>query len=122
MIKEQVLEPLIGTLGSGEIDRVVGYLSVRLDVRQDGTVSNVVSVCNTLVDDPDDFSGVVGYNEEDWPVTEDASADVRLTVFEALKNLHFIAVLPVSKMTGETSNNNITIENANSVIVPFAFE
>jgi len=102
---DQVLQPLVSTLASGEIGRVVGYLAVRMDVTADGTVEDVRAVCDTLRADPEDFRGVIGYDEADRPVMEDAVADVRLSIFETLKDLFF------GPANGERA-----------VIVPFDFE
>ena len=102
---DQVLQPLVETLGSGEIGRVIGYLAVRVEVDTDGSISNVFAVCDTLRPDPDDFRGVIGYDEADRPVMEDAVADVRLSTFETLKDLTFDEG-----------------EEGRAVVVPFAFE
>ena len=102
---DQVLQPLVETLGSGEIGRVVGYLAVRVEVDADGSVSNVLAVCDTLRADPEDFRGVIGYDEADRPVMEDAVADVRLSTHETLKDLYF-----------EEG------DEGRAVVVPFAFE
>jgi hypothetical protein len=102
---EGAMEPLVGLLGSGEIGRVVGYLAVRLELDADGCVDDVVAVADTLRADWDDYRGVVGYDEVDRPVMEDSCSDVRLTVFETMKNLVF-------EEGGEDR----------SIVVPFAFE
>ena len=104
-IVEAAINPLIEALGSGEIGRVVGYLAVRLEVDSDGLVDDVKAVCDTVQADLDDFRGIIGYDEEERPVMEDAASDVRLTTFEALKSLVF--------EEGEGSR---------SVVVPFLFE
>lgn len=101
---DQVLQPFVETLGSGEIGRVVGYLAVRAKVHADGSVDQVLTVCDTLRADPEDYRGVIGYDEEDRPVMEDAVADVRLNTFETLKNVNF----------GEG-------EEGRAVVVPFEF-
>lgn len=105
ILLDQVLQPLVSTLASGEIGRVVGYLAVHMDVGTDGSVEDVRAVCDTLRADPEDFRGVIGYDESDRPVMEDAVADVRLSIFETLKDLYF------GPSTGERA-----------VIVPFDFE
>ena len=86
---DAALEPLVETLGTGEIGRVMGYLAVRLDVDSDGLVNQVNAVCDTLQADWDDFRGIIGYDEADNPVLEDAASDVRLTAFEVLKGIVF---------------------------------
>jgi hypothetical protein len=83
----------------------MGYLAVRLEVDADGSVEEVVAVCDTLQADWDDFRGIIGYNEEDQPVMEDAVSDVRLTISEALKEVDF----------GEG-------DEGRAVVVPFLFE
>jgi hypothetical protein len=98
-------QPLVEILGTGEIGRVMGYLAVRLEVDADGSVEEVVAVCDTLQADWDDFRGIIGYNEEDQPVMEDAVSDVRLTISEALKEVDF----------GEG-------DEGRAVVVPFLFE
>lgn len=105
ILLDQVLQPLVSTLASGEIGRVVGYLAVRMEVTADGSVEDVRAVCDTLRADPEDFRGVIGYDEADRPVMEDAVADVRLSIFETLKDLYF------GPAKGERA-----------VIVPFDFE
>ncbi len=102
---DEALQPLVETLGSGEIGRVVGYLACRVEVDTDGYVDDVYGVCDTLQADYDDFRGVVGYDESNRPVMEDAVSDVKLTVYETLKNLYF-----------EEGGSG------RSVVVPFAFE
>ncbi len=86
---DEALQPLIETLGMGEIGRVVGYLAVRLEIDADGLVDDVKAVCDTLQADWDDFRGIIGYDEADNPVMEDAVSDVRLTAFEVLKGIVF---------------------------------
>lgn len=105
ILLDQVLQPLVSTLASGEIGRVIGYLAVRMDVGTDGSVEDVRAVCDTLRADPEDFRGVIGYDEADRPVMEDAVADVRLSIFETLKDLYF------GQSKGERA-----------VIIPFDFE
>jgi hypothetical protein len=102
---DEALQPLVETIGSGDIGRVVGYLACRVEIDADGYVEDVFGVCDTLQADNNDFRGVIGYDESDRPVMEDAVSDVKLTVYENLKNLHF-----------EDG------ENGRSVVVPFAFE
>ncbi len=86
---DATLNPLVETLGTGEIGRVVGYLAVRLEIDEDGAVQEVQAVCDTLQADWDDFRGIIGYDEAENPVMEDAVSDVKLTAFEALKALTF---------------------------------
>jgi len=86
---DEALQPIVETLGSGEIGRVCGYLACRVDIDEDGDVTDVVGVCDTLQADWDDFRGVIGYDGEDRPVMEDAASDIKLTVYENLKNLNF---------------------------------
>ena len=104
-ILDRALQPLVTTLGSGEIGRVMGYLAVRLDIGSEGEITDATAVCDTLQADMEDFRGVIGYDEADRPVMEDAAADVRLTVFESLKNLYF-----------EDG------KEGRAVVVPFSFE
>ena len=89
---------------TGEVGRVIGYLAIRLDISSNGEVTEVTSVCDTLQADPSDFRGVVGYDEEGREVLEDAVADIKLTLREALGQLSF----------PESSNRS-------SVVVPFDF-
>jgi hypothetical protein len=103
-ILNECLENIMETLSSSEIGRVIGFLSVRLTINPDGTVDEVEAVCDTLREDPADFSGVVGYDQEGREVMEDSTADLRLTVREALGNL----ALPVTEKGG-------------AVVVPFEF-
>ena len=102
---DEALQPIVETLGSGEIGRVCGYLACRVDIDDDGDVIDVVGVCDTLQADWEDFRGVIGYDGEDRPVMEDAPSDIKLTIYENLKNLNF----------GEG-------EDGRAVVVPFAFE
>lgn len=102
---DEALQPLVEALGSGEIGRVAGFLSCRVEINADGDVDEVYAVCDTLQADWDDFRGIIGYDESERPVAEDAVSDVKLTVYEALKNLYF-----------EEG------EEGRSVVVPFAFE
>mmetsp|Transcript_1309 Transcript_1309/g.3575 ORF Transcript_1309/g.3575 Transcript_1309/m.3575 type:complete len:459 (-) Transcript_1309:462-1838(-) len=101
---DDTLRPLVEALGDGEIGRVTGYLAVRIVISPCGEVSDVRSVCDTLMADPEDFRGVIGYDESDRPVMEDACADVRLTIFEALKGAAFSEG-----------------DEGRSAVVPFAF-
>eukprot|EP00536_Pseudo-nitzschia_multiseries_P011534 jgi/Psemu1/259912/estExt_Genewise1Plus.C_3980011 len=102
---DDALQPLVETLGSGEIGRVVGYLAVRVEIDEDGCVDHVYAVCDTIQADMEDFRGVIGYDEADRPVMEDAVGDIRLNVYEALKNLQFEDGAP-----------------NRALVVPFAFE
>lgn len=102
---DESLQPLVETLGSGEIGRVVGYLAARVQIDEDGCVDHVYAVCDTIQADPEDFRGVIGYDEADRPVMEDAVGDIRLNVYEALKNLQFGDGPP-----------------GRALVVPFAFE
>lgn len=88
-VLDNALDPLIATLGTGEIGRVVGYLAVRLEIDEDGDVEDVVAVCDTLQADWEDFRGIIGYDEAERPVMEDAVSDVKLTAFEAMKEITF---------------------------------
>lgn len=103
-ILNKCLENVMETLSSSEIGRVIGFLSVRLEISPGGEVGDIEAVADTLREDPADFSGVVGYDQEGREVLEDSTADVRLTVREALGNLIF----PETK-------------NGGSVVVPFDF-
>jgi hypothetical protein len=85
----ECLEAIMETLGSSEIGRVIGFLSVRLEILPEGEVEDIEAVCDTLREDPSDFSGVVGYDQEGREVLEDSTADVRLTIREALGKLVF---------------------------------
>jgi len=102
---DKVLQPLVETLGSGEIGRVVGYLAVRVEIDKDGCVDHVYAVCDTIQADMEDFRGVIGYDEAERPVMEDAVGDIRLNVYEAMKNLQFD--------DGDAGR---------ALVVPFAFE
>lgn len=104
-ILDAALQPLVEALGTGEIGRVMGYLAVRLEIDSDGLVDDVTAVCDTLQADWDDFRGIIGYDEEDRPIMEDAVSDVRLTAFETLKVLTFEPGL-----------------EGRSVVVPFLFQ
>lgn len=88
-ILDEALRPLVETLGTGEVGRVMGYLAIRLEIDADGLVDDVTVVCDTIQADWDDFRGIIGYDEADRPVMEDAVSDVRLTAYEALKGLEF---------------------------------
>ncbi len=88
-ILEDAFIPLLQTLNGGEIGRVMGYLAIELDINEDGDVDNVWAVCDTLKADWDDYRGIIGYDEGDRPVLEDAVSDVRLTVYETMKGLNF---------------------------------
>jgi hypothetical protein len=83
------LEVLMETLNSGEIGRVMGFLSVRLVISPKGEVTSILAVCDTIREDPADSSGVVGYDQEGREVVEDSTADIRLTIREALGDLQF---------------------------------
>lgn len=102
---DAALEPLVATLGRGEIGRVMGYLAARLEVDADGTIAEVYAVCDTLQADPDDHRGVIGYDEDGQEILEDAAGDIRLTVYESLKTLQF-----------ETG------AHGRACVVPFVFE
>lgn len=99
------LQPLVDILGGGEIGRVMGYLAVRLDIDQDGCVDDVYAVWDSLVADLDDYRGIIGYDEADRPVSEDSASDIRLTIYETLKNMNFARG-----------------KDGRSIVVPFAFE
>ena len=99
------LQPLVDILGGGEIGRVMGYLAVRLDIDEDGCVDDVYVVWDSLVADLDDYRGIIGYDEADRPVSEDSASDIRLTVYETLKNMNFASG-----------------KEGRSIVVPFAFE
>ena len=104
-ILDASLQPLVETLGSGEIGRVVGYLAARVEVDEDGSVDHVCAVCDTIQTDVEDFRGIIGYDEADRPVMEDAVGDIRLNVYENLKNLQFESGPP-----------------GRALVIPFAFE
>ena len=104
-ILDESLQPLVETLGSGEIGRVVGYLAARVEIDINGCVDSVSAVCDTIQADVEDFRGIIGYDEADRPVMEDAVGDIRLNVYEALKNLQFNDGPP-----------------GRALVVPFAFE
>lgn len=103
-VLNECLENVMETLASSEVGRVIGFLSVKLIVAPDGEVDDVLAVCDTLREDPSDFTGVVGYDQEGREVLEDSTADIKLTVREALGNLIF----PETEDGGE-------------VVVPFDF-
>lgn len=98
------LEGIMETLGSSELGRVIGFLSVKVSISADGEVEDIEAVCDTLRADPADFAGVVGYDQEGREVLEDSTADVRLTIREALGDLYF----PETKEGG-------------AVVIPFDF-
>lgn len=102
---DESLQPLVATLGGGEIGRVMGYLAVRVDLDEDGSVDDAYAVWDSLVSDLDDYRGIIGYDEADRPVSEDSVSDVRLTIYETLKNMNI-------------SSGNV----GRSIIIPFAFE
>jgi hypothetical protein len=102
---DETLQSVVEILDSGEIGRVVGYLACKVDISEDGDVADVIGVCDTLQADWDDYRGVVGYDEADRPVMEDATSDIKLTIYENLKNLNFGAG-----------------KKERSVVVPFLFE
>lgn len=103
-VLNDALEGIMETLGSSEVGRVIGFLSVKLSVSANGEVDDIEAVCDTLRADPADFAGVVGYDQEGREVMEDSTSDVRLTVREALGSLYF----PESKEGG-------------MVVIPFDF-
>lgn len=98
------LESITDTLKSSDLGRIVGFLSVRLDISPDGEVEDLNAVCDTLRNDPADYRGVIGYDPEGREIMEDASADAKVTIQEALGKLIF----PETKEGG-------------SVVVPFDF-
>jgi hypothetical protein len=83
----------------------MGYLAIQLEIDEYGEVEDALAVCDTLKADWDDYRGIIGYDEAERPVMEDAVSDVKLTIYETLKNLNF----------GDG-------EIGRSVVVPFAFE
>jgi hypothetical protein len=83
----------------------MGYLAIQLEINEYGEVVDVSAVCDTLKADWEDYRGIIGYDEADRPVMEDAVSDVKLTIYETMKNLNF--------EDGKTGR---------SVVVPFAFE
>jgi len=123
---DERLAPLVQTLGSGEIGRVVGYLAVRVTIDRWGCVEDVVAVCDTMQADMEDFRGTIGYNEEDQAVMEDAVSDVRLTIFEALKGLTFGDDDDDDDDDDGNDNSNEEEEiegmESRAVVIPFAFE
>ncbi len=84
---------------------MAGYLAIRLEIDEDGDVTEVLAVCDTLKADWDDYRGIIGFDEAERPIMEDAINDVRLTIYEAMKSLNF----------GEG-------EAGRAVVVPFAFQ
>lgn len=102
---DETLQGIVDILDSGEIGRAVGYLACKLDIDEDGEVVNVLGVCDTLQADWEDYRGIIGYDEADRPVMEDATSDIKLTIYENLKNLHFGAG-----------------KKGRSIVVPFLFE
>lgn len=102
-ILNDALEHVTAAL-QGELGRVIGFLVVRLQISVDGTVESVVAVCDTIQADPADFRGVVGYDDDEREVLEDAPTDVKLTIREALAALYF----------NETANGG-------AIVVPFDF-
>lgn len=104
-ILDESFQPLLQTLGGGEIGRVMGYLAIKLEIDEYGEVIDALAVCDTLKADWDDYRGIIGYDEAERPVMEDAVSDVRLTIYEALKNINLGDGKP-----------------GRSVVIPFAFE
>ena len=119
---EAKIQPLVEVLaGGGEeegIGRVMGYLAVRLNVTPEGTVSNVVAVCDTLQADRDDYKGIIGYDESNRPVMEDSTSDVRLMIYETLKDLTFRSVTTTSSSATSLGED----EEDRAVVIPFMFE
>ena len=87
-----------------EVGRVIGYLAVRLTVKPDGAVARVDALADTLVADPADVQGVIAEDDDGEPVYEDACADVRLALHQALSAARFPAA-----------------DGPSSVTVPFSF-
>jgi hypothetical protein len=102
---DDALAKCIEALDENDIGRVCGYLSVRLEVAASGEILGVLAVADTLQADLDDFRGVIGYDQNDNPVIEDAVADVKLTIYEILKGIWLPAGL-----------------DGRAVVVPFSFE
>jgi len=103
---ETELESIVSALVEGkDVGCVLGYLAVRVLVDSDGSIQEVTSVCDTLQADMDDYRGIIGYDPSGNPVTEDAPADVKLTLLEALQELEFQPGGP-----------------DRSVVIPFLFE
>jgi hypothetical protein len=86
---EEALAEIANALGEGDLGRVIGYLAIKVDISPEGDVTDVTAVCDTLQADPSDFRGVVGLDEEGREVLEDAVADIKLTLQEALGGLYF---------------------------------
>lgn len=107
---EGELQAVVQTLGGGEVGRIMGYLAVRVEVDQYGCVGDVVTVCDTLQADLNDFNGIIGYDQEDRPVLEDAVSDVKLTIHETLTNIQFE---PLEEGDEDDSR---------SIVIPFVFE
>lgn len=116
---EETLNSIISTLAAGDVGRVLGYLAIRLEISSiDGSVEQTYAVCDTLVADPLDYRGIIGVDLSGNVVTEDAPSDVKLTIFEALKNLYF------SELSNDEEGEvgEIDQEQERVVIVPFTFE
>ena len=92
---------------------MIGYLAIQLDIDEDGDVIDASAVCDTLKADWDDYRGIIGYDEAERPVMEDAVSDVRLTIYETMKNLNF-----GSSSISSSSNGKV----GRSIVVPFAFD
>jgi hypothetical protein len=103
-ILNESLEAITETLKSSDLGRVVGLLSVWLDISPSGEVADLNAVCDTLRNDPADNRGLIGYDPEDREILDDASIDIKLTIREALGTVMF----PKTKEGG-------------SVVVPFNF-
>lgn len=84
---------------------MTGYLAIRLEIDEFGDVTEVFAVCDTLKADWDDYRGVIGFDEAERPIMEDAINDVRLTIYEAMKSLNFDEG-----------------ESGRAIVVPFAFQ
>lgn len=106
-VLDGALSVAMGSISS--LGRLTGCLSARVTVcGKTGKVTGVDALCDTLVVDPDDFQGIIGYTENDEPITEDARADVLLALHGALSSAKF--PVPLSG----TNDTEIT--------VPFIFE
>lgn len=119
---QQILETqAFPKLGLEDIGRVVGYLAIRLQIAPSGQVDSLTTVCDTLQADRNDYRGIIGYDVNDNPVTEDAPADVRLTLHELLSNLYFPSLLP-TKDNDDTTIQFDSDEYERVMIIPFLFE
>lgn len=69
---DQALDTAFAAFQDADIGRVIGFLAIRIDVRQDGTVKAVRALCDTLFSDPADDP--MGGNDDTNVIDEDIEA------------------------------------------------